>query len=202
MREDSKTRNGTKSINLTRRRLIQGAGATAVTVGALPLLSKTAAAHFPTELDIDVQPGNEENFVDLAKHESVEVVVYPSQFLNSDGRTETFDPVERPVRYRLGSWTALDGGNGARPLNDGETVETSSGHGDQENEKSLSLEFPVAELGLEGDEEAVWLYWERDKSGEHGYSGVSKVRVYGNAVSDQDLVERLIEVLGDTNEST
>ncbi|MDS0301413.1 hypothetical protein NDI76_22035 [Halogeometricum sp. S1BR25-6] len=202
MREDSKTQNGTKSLDLTRRRLIQGTGAIAITAGALPLLSGTAAAHFPTELDIDVQPGNEENFIDLDEHESVEVVVHPTQFVNSDGEMEMFDPVKRAVRYRFGSWTTLDDGNGARPLNDGETVETSSGHGNQESEESLSLEFPVADMGLEGDEDTVWLYWERDESGEHGYGGVGKVRVYGNTVSDQDLVQRLIEVIGDTNEST
>jgi hypothetical protein len=201
MREDSQARTQSESSGLTRRRLIQGAGATAVTVGALPFLSGTAAAHFPTELDIDVQPGNAENFIDLDEHESVEVVVHPTQFLNSDGETETFDPVERAVRYRFGSWTALDDGDGARPLNDGETVETSSGHGDQESEKSLSLEFSVDDLGLEGDEDTVWLYWERDESGEHGYAGVGKVRVYGGEVSEQDLVQRLVEALRNANES-
>lgn len=201
MRDENETTSDAEPFTLGRRRFVRGATAAAVTAAALPLSSGTAAAHFPTELDVDVQPGNEENFIDVDEHDSVEVVVHPTRFLNSDGETETFDPVERPVRYRFGSWAALDDGKGARPLDGGETVDTGSGHGDGESEQSLSLEFPVAETGLEGDEEAVWLYWERDESGAHGYAGVGKVRVYGATGDGRDLVQRLIEVLGDASES-
>ena len=99
---------------------------------AVPALSGVVAAHFPVELDIDVQPGNEDNFIDLDEHDHVSVTVHSSEFLNSDGERETFDPTERDVRYRFDSQSALDDGAGARPVDDGEVRTTTTEHGDQQ----------------------------------------------------------------------
>jgi len=159
----------------TRRRFLRAAGAVGGAVAGLPALSGLAAAHFPLRLDVDVQPENATNFIDLDEHETVAVAVRSTEFLDSDGERETFDPTARPVRYRFGSRFALDDGDGARPIGEGEVVETESDDGGE----ALVLEFPVAETGLDGGEETAWLYWEEDDSGEHGYAGVDSVRVYG-----------------------
>ncbi|WP_368279778.1 hypothetical protein [Halomarina oriensis] len=144
------------------------------------------------ELDIHVQPRNEENFVDLDEHDRVSVVVHPSEFLNSDGKRETFDPTERDVRYRLGSRSTLDDGAGARPTDDGEVTETTTGHGDHERTTEvLTLTFPVEQMGLGRGDDTIWLYWERDASGEHGSSGTDTVSVYGGTPSSRELQELL-----------
>jgi hypothetical protein len=116
-----------------------------------------------------------------------------TEFLNGDGERETFDPAEEAVRYRFGSRFALRDGAGARPADDGEVTEVDGGHGD--SHEALVLDFPVAETGLDGEEETAWLYWERGESGEHGLAGVDSVRVYGNPVTRQDLFERLERLL-------
>lgn len=186
----------------TRRRVLRGTAAGAAAVAGLPALSGVAAAHFPLRLDVDVQPENETNFVDLDEHESVAVAVRPVEFLDGDGERTTFDPTARPVRYRFGSRFALEDGDGARPLGDGEAVEAETDDGD--GGEALVLEFPVAETGFDGGEETAWLYWEEDESGEHGYAGVDAVRIYGtgseseSAKADGDLaglLRRLARVL-------
>ncbi|KTG10504.1 hypothetical protein AUR64_10280 [Haloprofundus marisrubri] len=170
--------------------------AVAAAAATVPALSGVAAAHFPVELDIDVQPGNDDNFVDLNEHEYVSVAVHRSVFLNGDGERETFDPTEREVAYRLGSRTALDDGAGARPTENGEVTETTTGHGEAaETTESLVLSFPVAETGLETGDDTVWLYWERDDSGEHGYAGVDTVSVYGGTPPADELVGLLRRLL-------
>lgn len=185
---------GTTSA-LDRRKFLSGvAGATAA-VTAVPVLSGVAAAHFPTELDIDVQPGNEENFIDVDEHESVAVAVHCAEFLNSDGERAVFDPTEKAVRYRFGSWDALSNGDGARPKADGEVTSSNSDHGHGEESDALILEFPVADAGFDGGEESAWLYWERDEAGEHGYAGVDSVRVYTEGPSRQDFFELLSDFL-------
>lgn len=101
-----------------RRRFLKGTAGVAASLAAVPALSGVAAAHFPVGLDVDIQPGNEDNFIDLDEHDYVSVTVHSSEFLNSDGGRETFDPTERDVRYRFGSQSALDDGAGARPVDD------------------------------------------------------------------------------------
>lgn len=180
-----------------RRRLLKGTAGVAAGMAAVPALSGVAAAHFPVELDIDVQPGNEDNFIDLDEHDHVSVAVYPSQFLNSDGERETFDPTKRDVRYRFGSRSTLDDGAGVRPVGDGEATTTTTGHGDQQQTTEvLTLTFPVGETGLNSGDDTVWLYWERGESGEHGYSGVDTLSVYGSNPSSKDLLELLRRLSG------
>lgn len=182
-----------KSSTATRRNYLRGAVGAAAAVAAIPALSSVAAAHFPLELDIDIQPQNAENFIDVDKHESVSVAVHPSVFLNGDGERETFDPTDEPVRYRFGSRFTLQDDEGARPLDDGEVTQVETGHGD--SHEALVLEFPVGDMGFDGDEETGWLYWERDDSGEHGYAGVDSVRVYGTEPSNRALFDLLRQLL-------
>lgn len=180
-----------------RRRFLKGTAGAAASVAAVPVLSGVAAAHFPVELDIDVQPENEDNVVDLDEHDQVSVRVNSSEFLNSDGERETFDPTEKDVRYRFGSRSALDDGEGARPINDGEVTTTTTEDGDQQKTTEvLSLSFPVEETGLTNGDDTAWLYWEREESGGHGYSGVDTITVYGGKSSSKDLFELLRQLLG------
>lgn len=168
----------------TRRRFLRGTLGAAASVTAISALSGVAAAHFPLQLEIDIQPENETNFIDLDEHDTVAVAVHPTEFLNSDGDRETFDPTAEAVRYRFGSRFALDGGAGARPAGDGDVIEVDDGNGDSHD--ALVLTFPVGETGLDGGEETAWLYWERDEAGEHGYAGVDSVRVYGTETATRE----------------
>lgn len=163
---------------VNRRGFLRVLCGSAAAIAAIPALTGRAAAHFPLKLGIGIQPENALNFIDLDEHETVTVAVHETEFLNSNGEAETFDPTNEPVRYRFGSWGALDDGNGARPSDDGEAT-SGPGDGNQEQSQMLTLRFPVSDTGLDGGEEAAWLYWERDESGEHGYAGIDKVRVYG-----------------------
>ncbi|MFC6825173.1 hypothetical protein [Halopelagius fulvigenes] len=178
----------------TRRRLLKGTLGAAATVAAVPALGGVAAAHFPVELDIDVQPGNEENFLDAAEHESVSVAVHPSEFLGSDGERTTFNPADESVRYRFGSRFTLQKGEGARPLDEGEITRVEGASG--ESHEMLVLRFPVDDTGFDGGEETGWLYWERDEDGHHGYAGFDSVRVYGTETLNSDLLELFKRKLG------
>jgi hypothetical protein len=165
-----------------------------VTAAAVPSLSVVAAAHFPIEIAIDIQPENAENFIDLSEHETVTVAVRQSEFVTNDGNSETFDPTERAVRYRFGSRLALEDGEGARPVDDGEIREPDDDAAD--GQSSLVLTFPVDEMGFDGGEETAWLYWERDESGDHGYAGFDSVRVYRGHPRGNGLIEQLQRLLG------
>ncbi|WP_233563236.1 hypothetical protein [Haloarcula sp. Atlit-7R] len=184
----------TESTTATRRRILKGALCAGATAAAVPSLSGVAAAHFPVEIAIEIQPGNAENFIDLSDHETVTVAVKQSEFINSDGDSETFDPTERAVRYRFGSRLALEDGEGARPVDDGEITEPEDEATDDQS--SLVLTFPVDEMGLDGGEETAWLYWERDESGHHGYAGFDSVRVYRGYSRGSGLIEQLRQLLG------
>jgi len=173
----------------TRRQLLKGAAGVGIAAATLPALTDTAAAHFPLQLDIDIQPNNAENFIDLEDHEVVSVAVHPTEFLNGDGERESFDPTEEEVRYRFGSQSAVQQGGGAVPIGDGE--QTDSGAGDRE--QILVLDFPVDETGFDGGEETGWLYWERDESGNHGLRGVDATKIYPGA--NTITLERLVRWL-------
>jgi len=177
----------------TRRQVVKGAISVGTGVAAAHLMSGVAAAHFPVQLDIDVQPRNAADFIDLDAHESVRVAVFPSEYLNSDGEHVTFDPTEEAARYRFGSRFTLQDGSGARPTADGEVTSVDRGHG--ESQQGFVLEFPVAETGFDGEEETAWLYWERDESGEHGLAGVDAVRVYSPEPSNRELLRVLRRLL-------
>jgi hypothetical protein len=195
--ENSQEKDGSSAPGTTtRRRLIRGACA-AATAAALPALTGVAAAHFPLQIDIDVQPENEDNFIDLEDHGSVRVAVHRTEFLNSDGEREVFDPTEKDVRYRFGSRSTLESGGGARPAGDGTVTGSGGGHGEDGDgeEDTLVLEFPVGETGLEDGMETAWLFWEREESGEHGFAGVDTVSVYGEEVSNRDIAELLRSLL-------
>ena len=179
------------AFDYTRRGLLRGALGATATVTAVPALTGIATAHFPLQLDVDIQPGNKDNFIDLEDHESVQVTVHRTEFLNSDGEREVFDPTEEDVRYRFGSRSTLENGGGARPMGEGTTGENN----EEMDENSLFLEFPVGETGLEDGMETAWLFWERDESGEHGYSGMDTVSVYGKEVSNRDIAEILRTLL-------
>lgn len=140
-------------------------GATAATT-TIPMLSGVAAAHFPDQLDIDIVPGTESNRVDTGADGRVNVAVHPTTFTDEDGNRVTFEPTERAVRYRFGTADLLSNGGGVRPIDDGDV------RGDD-----LVLTFPTNGAGFTGDETSASLYWERDGSGEHGYSGSDTVEL-------------------------
>lgn len=193
-----RTNDGTPS-SLDRRRFLRGTVGVAAGVAAIPTFTGVAAAHFPVELEIDIQPENADDFIDLDEHDRVPVAVSPSEFLDSDGERATFDPTEEAVRYRFGSRGTLDDGEGARPVDDGEVRTPSDGHGDGSSDV-LVLNFPVAETGLDSEDDAAWLYWERDESGDHGYSGVDTLSVYGGEPPSENLrnlLQRLLKALSD-----
>ena len=198
VQEPSSETNESSLGHVRRRRFLKGSAGVAAGVAAIPALSGVAAAHFPVELDIDVQPDNADNFIDLDEHEYVSVAVFPSEYL-SDGEKTTFDPTKKDVRYRFGSRSALDDGKGARPVGDGEVKEMTTGHGDEKHTTEvLVLKFPVNKTGLEEGNDTAWLFWERDESGEHGLSGVDTVSVYGGDPSVEDLlalIRRLLRAL-------
>lgn len=177
----------------TRRKVIKCAAGVTATAAFLPAASGLAAAHFPNELDIDVQPDNADNFIDIDEHDTVEVAVHPVEFLNSDGERETFDPTTEPVRYRFGSRSTIEDGDGAQPEDDGEVREF-DGH-DGESHEALVVTFPVDQMGFDGGEETAWLYWERSESGEHGYAGMDSVSIYGTDLSSQGVLQALQQLM-------
>jgi hypothetical protein len=124
--------------------------------------------------------------------------VLPTEFL-SDGERKTFDPTERDVRYRLGPWSASEDGGGARPVDDGEIVSMEVGHGDDAKKRDvLMLEFPVGETELDSTDDVAWLFWDRDRSKEHGLAGFDTVKIVGGEPSSEDfldLLRRLLEAL-------
>jgi hypothetical protein len=113
----------------------------------------------------------------------------------------TFDPEHRPIRYRFGAQSAVTAGEGARPTDD-ELTTIDTGHGDPR--QALVLEFPVSELQLDGTEETLWLYWDRDYTSQHGLRGFDAVSVYGGgqstgqpgmSLSAEQLLARLRQLL-------
>jgi hypothetical protein len=58
---------------LTRRRLLKGAAGVTAAAAFVPAASGLAAAYFPNKLDIDVQPDDADEFIDVDEHDSVEV---------------------------------------------------------------------------------------------------------------------------------
>lgn len=149
-----------------RRRFIPGGIGLAVGTAAIPMTSPIAEAHFPPQLDIDVEPGSDTNPIITGSGGYVLVAVLS---------TEAFDPANKAVRYRFDTPEVIDSGSGARPAFGGNIVDV-----DDDGTDDLLLHFPVSETGFADCKRAdqiAKLVWERDESGEHGYSGIDDVAV-------------------------
>ncbi|MFC4987305.1 hypothetical protein [Saliphagus infecundisoli] len=151
----------------TRRRVLKTSAGVVAATGAVSVLTGTAAAHFPDQLVIDVKPGCTDNPLDVQNDGDIPVAVLSTEFVDENGETVTFDPTERAVRYRFGAPATVENGGGARPVHDGECTD----------EGTLVLQFPIEDMGFEGDETTGKLLWERDETGEHGYAGTDTITV-------------------------
>lgn len=165
--------NPTKPV-LSRRNVLKvGAGAAATAI-AIPTLSGTAAAHFPDTLEIDVKPGSDENPINPRSRGVVPVAVLYTEFEDGDENEVVFDPTERAIRYRFGAPDVVADGDGARPAHEGHVRDVNGdGHDD------LVLHFPIRDTGLGGEATSAELRWERDETGEHGWSGSAPVTIVG-----------------------
>ncbi|EFW90673.1 hypothetical protein ZOD2009_18305 [Haladaptatus paucihalophilus DX253] len=163
--KDNADENDVQSRKFGRRRLLTAGAGVAVTAVEVPSLSSTAVAHFPQKLDIDVKPDSESNEIDLDSRGVVPVAVR---------QTDAFDPTGEAVRYRFGAPDAVADGGGACLIHDGH-VEDVDGDGSDE----LVLHFSVADVEFDADETEAELRWERDESGEHGFSGRDSVQIVG-----------------------
>ncbi|WP_435358773.1 hypothetical protein [Haloarchaeobius sp. DFWS5] len=168
-KQSEEAANGPRVGTIGRRRLIRTVGGVAVAGLSVPLLSGSATAHFPESLSIDVRPWRDSNRISRARG-VVPVAVHYVEFEDHHGEQVVFDPTERPERYRFGAPAAIETGDGARPLpHSFEHDLTGDGHDD------LVLLFRLREAGFDGDEERATLVWERDESGDHGYSGTDHI---------------------------
>lgn len=159
---------------IARRQFLKtGIGAAAATV-AVPILSGRAAAHFPNKLEIDIKPGCETNTINPSAEGVIPVTVHYTEFKDENGQTVVFDPTERAVRYRFGAPDTVEQGGGARPVHGGHCEDVDGdGHDD------LVLHFPTQKTGFNGNDSTGTLLWERDETGEHGYSGIDSVTIVG-----------------------
>lgn len=142
-----------------------GAGITATALG-IATLGGQAAAHFPSELAIDVKPGSDENAINPNSKGVTPVAVL---------QTDDFDPTSEDVRYRFGAPDVVRNGGGARPAHGGHVEDV-----DDDGRDDLVLHFPTDETGFDGDESEARLEWERTESGHHGLSGTDAVSIVGS----------------------
>ncbi|EMA56056.1 ferritin-like domain-containing protein [Halococcus thailandensis] len=173
-----------------RRTFLKTAIGAAATAAAIPAVSTIASAHFPETLRIDIAPGSNENKIDPETDDCVSVAILQSTFVDEDGILKdpgtkiTFDPTERPVRYRFGTQELLGQGGGVRPINDGEVRDV---NGDGKDD--LVLQFPLDGTGFTGDESTGTLYWERPGTRHHGFHGTDTIRLPDDMqVSDIDIL--------------
>jgi hypothetical protein len=173
-----------------RRTFLKTAIGAAATAAAIPAVSTIASAHFPETLRIDIEPGSNTNEIDPETDDRVSVAVFQTTFVDKDGilkdpGTEiTFDPTERPVRYRFGTQELLGQGGGVRPINDGEVRDV---NGDGKDD--LVLQFPLDGTGFTGDESTGTLYWERPGTHHHGFHGTDTIHLPDDMeVSDIDIL--------------
>jgi hypothetical protein len=160
------TRDNDDATSTGRRRFLAGGIGLAASTVVLPMTTSVAEAHFPPELDVDVEPGTDTNPISPGTDGYVLVAVLG---------TEAFDPTEKAVRYRFGTPEKIDAGNGARPAFGGTETDI-----DGNGTTDFLLHFPVDETGFTAcanPEQTAKLVWERDEHGEHGYSGTDDVTV-------------------------
>ncbi|WP_231186290.1 hypothetical protein [Haladaptatus sp. DYF46] len=168
--KDNADESEAQSRKFGRRRLLTAGAGVALTAVTVPALSSTAVAHFPQKLDIDVKPDSESNEIDLGSRGVVPVAVL---------QTDAFDPTSEAVRYRFGAPDAVADGGGACPIHDGH-VEDVDGDGNDD----VVLHFSVADAEFDAGEAEAELRWERDESGEHGFSGRDSVQIVGRGDED------------------
>ncbi|WP_408959873.1 hypothetical protein [Natrinema sp. 74] len=148
-----------------RRRALQAGTGVAATALGIATLGGQAAAHFPTDLEIDIRPGGGRAPINPDSHGIVPVAVL---------RTDEFDPASEPVRYRFGAPDVVADGGGARPIDDGHAIDvTGDGCADR------LLFFRADETGFDGDESVGRLEWERTEDGHHGLAGTGPVTIVG-----------------------
>lgn len=141
-----------------------GAGAATAVLG-IAALGGRAAAHFPAELDVEIEPGSDDAPINPDGRGLIPVAVLA---------TDEFDPTSEDVRYRFGAPDVVEGGGGARPAHGGHVEDANGGR-----RAELVLHFPVDETGFDGDESEGRLEWEETEAGEHGLSGTAAVTVVG-----------------------
>lgn len=147
--------------------LKSGIGVATATI-AIPGLSRRGSAHFPNELAMEVRPGCERNRINAKSRGVIPVAVYTTEFTDDNGETVVFDPTDRAVRYRFGSKDAVEQGDGARPAH--------GGHSENETDGCI-LHFPTQATGFDRGDKTATLLWERDETGNHGYSGTDSVTI-------------------------
>ncbi|SEQ85041.1 hypothetical protein [Natrinema salaciae] len=165
--DPSKRTESTTDAGIGRRRVLRASAGTAAAALGIAAVSGQAAAHFPTDLEIEVKPGceDEEAPINPGSEGVIPVAVL---------QTAEFDPTTKDVRYRFGAPDAVADGGGARPDHDGFVVDvTGDGRDD------LLLFFPTAETGFDGDDSSARLEWERSEDGEHGLAGTAPIRIVG-----------------------
>ncbi|WP_330633145.1 hypothetical protein [Halocatena halophila] len=150
-----------------RKFLKSGIGVATATI-AIPGLSRRGSAHFPNELAMDIRPGCERNRINSTARGVIPVAVYETEFTDDNGESVVFDPTDRAVRYRFGAKDAVEEGAGARPAH--------GGHSENEID-GLVLHFPTQETEFERGDTTATLLWERDETGNHGYSGNDSVTI-------------------------
>jgi len=151
--------------SIVRRGFLRVSAGMAATAVGITSLSGTVAAHFPSDLEIDIKPGSDKNPINPNSSGVIPVAVL---------QTDEFDPTSEDIRYRFGAPDVVADGGGARPSHDGHVEDV-----DGDGRDDLVLHFPTDETGFDGDESEGRLEWERTESGEHGLSGTDTVTIVG-----------------------
>ena len=151
--------------SIARRGFLRASTGLAATAVGIATLSGQVAAHFPSDLEIDITPGDDENSINPDSHGLIPVAVL---------QTDEFDPTSEDVRYRFGAPDVVSSGGGARPAHDGHVEDV-----DGDGRADLVLHFPTDETGFDGDESEGRLEWERTEEGTHGLSGTDSVTTVG-----------------------
>ncbi|AHG01459.1 hypothetical protein HALLA_03460 (plasmid) [Halostagnicola larsenii XH-48] len=158
-----RTESETNESAYSRRQAIRvGTGVATAAVG-IAAFGGQAAAHFPTDLEIAVRPNCDIARIDLENRTLIPVAVF---------QTDEFDPVNEPVQYRFGEPDTVSDGEGARPVDDGFSVDLNG-----DGRTDLLMFFPTAETDLDGDDSEARLEWERTEDGRHGLAGTASVTI-------------------------
>ncbi|WP_254521974.1 hypothetical protein [Natrinema caseinilyticum] len=148
-----------------RRRVLRAGSGLAATALGIAALGGQAAAHFPTDLEIEIHPGSDRAPIDPDGRGVVPVAVL---------RADKFDPTGEPVRYRFGAPDVVRDGAGARPVCDGTACDVNG-----DGRADLVLFFRADEAGFDGDESTARLEWDRTEDGQHGLAGTAPITIGG-----------------------